>query len=589
MGFLDDVTSSAARAMGRAIGRADRKQKSREAVEQWIDNQMVEEEEIERIYQEFVRRNIKEFQEIEQSQTIQDVLVEIVKENPLCRDFSKINKLPEEYRKSEKFKEELLKIKEITYQQCVDAYLNYNKSVKYIMLMLRPLEDIEEIRSEVSHSLKHLRYFLKTGEDIKSIFTDYSNIEEGMKDIDDNYIFDKELYGKLYVQMEAVPKLFQQGDYQMAFNHIVCADFDESIYDDAKKLLIHLAMRTSSSVETTKSYDLSRKLVDDLFRAMRTVYTPEKEYKYSYIRIPVADMIIADALKYNQSGMIEKIDEELKQFLNNFIINKDEMDARQFEVLRQVFVFLKAYEQEKTVLEFMVINNIPRSEEQEKRLIFLKNARNRGGFGGGTDAPEEIFAEEEEGKALYDYRSLTWNETQIKGYLNKFSNENRTLQTSMVIDEWNNNLEIRAVRWNLKDIQSALETCLENNFGDKFILEQVEAGAIAEGWVDYTDSIIITEKCEDNARYPWIQFIISAEQLTLSQISFSIYTLYNPKKDMQCMGDCFKINSLVGNKLSGLKQKQNPKVNNYISTIKNVIIAELESYLNGNSEEESLY
>lgn len=586
MGLFGSMVGGMAQATGRAIGKAEKKKKSQEAINEWIRNQIEEEQEIEEIYQKFVENRTREFEEIAQSEAIDDILCEIVKEDVIYRDYSKLSKLSEVYRNTEEFKANILQVKEITYKQCVDAYLNYNKSVRYIMLMLRPLGDIEEIADEINYSLNHFDYFSQKGADVKSVLTEYDSIEEGIEDIDDNLKFDKELYGKLYTEHDAVYRLFKEEKYQEAFNNIVCADFDETIFDYAKKMLIFTAIKTSSSVAATTSYDISRKLVDDLFRAMRIVYTPEKEFKYSYIRIPVADMIIADAFKYNQSGMIEQVDDELKQFLKNFIIDKDEMDAEQFEVLRKVFAYLKAYEQEKTVLEFMVINNIPRSEEQEKRLIYLKNARAGSGMGSVGESPIEIYAEDEEGRIIYDYRSITWSEAQIKSYLNAYSNENKTLQMKMVIDEWNKNLEMNNVQWNLNDIKTSLEKCLIKNFGDKFVLECVEAGAASEDWIDYTESIFIRE---NSGRYPWIQFLISAEQLTLAQISFSIYTLYNPIQDIQNGDDCFKTNSLIGNKLASLKAKQNPKINNYISIVKNVIIAELENYLNENAESESLY
>lgn len=586
MGLFGSMVGGVAQATGRAMGKADKKRKSQEAVEQWIRNQIEEEQEIEELYQKFVEDCTKTFQEIEQSVTIQDVLAEIVKAQHMDRDYSQIDRLPEEYRNSDEFKTEIMEVKNITYKQCVDAYLNFNKSVQYIMLMLRPLESVKEFTDEISHSLRHFDYFMKPGADVRSVLTDYDSIEDGIEDINENCVFDKELYGKLYMQHEVIRRLFQEEKYQEAFNNIACADFDETIYDYAKKMLIRLAIRASNSVKATTSYDVSRKLVDDLFRAMRTVYTPEGEHKYSYIRIPVVDMIIADAFKYGQSGMIDQVDDELKQFLKNFIINRDEMDAEQFEVLRKVFAYLKAYAQERTVLEFMVINNIPRNAEQENRLIFLKRANNGNYTDSLGDAPKEIFVEEEQGKLTYDYRSITWNESQIKSYLNAFSGENRTLKTRMVIDEWNKNLEMKGVRWNLNDIKASLEKCLLSNFGDRYILESVEAGAVSGDQVDYTESILIKES---NEKYPWIQFIISAEQLTLNQISFSIYTLYNPNEDMQNESDCFRINSMIGNKLVSLKQKQNPKVNNYIAIVKNVVIAELENYLNENAEGESLY
>lgn len=590
MGIFD-VVSSAAKATGRAMGRADKRNKSIQDCEKWKQDSIQEEKEVEECYRKFVESRKAEFAEIEESDTIQAAFKEVVSVGHIDRDFSVLDKLPEKYRKSKEFKETLETVKNITYQQCVDAYLNYDKSVYYTMLMLEPLLYFNEIKDEINYSLKHLNYFSQPGEDIKSVLTYYDDVAEAFDDISnyhDEKIIEEGTFDKMVDAHCSISELYEAGEYQKAYNCITSAEFDENIFDFAKKTLLQFAMLSNDSSQVTHSYDLMKEIVDGLYKATRLVHKEGSEYKYNFVRIPAVDMIIADAIRYNQVGMLEKINDELKKFLDDFILNKDEMDAEQFNVLQKVFAYMKAYEQEKIVLEFMILNNIPRNEAQEKRLLFLKNTNNMSGGFANVNIPNEISTAEED-KLTYDYRCMSWSESQIKGYLNYFSGENKKMTMPMVIDDWNNNLEIKGIKWSLNDLLKNLDYGLKENFGNKYDVQNIESGALAEGWIDYSESILITEDKENSNRYPWLQFVISAEQLTLTQISFSIFVLYNPEEDFISEDDCVKINSAMANKLISLKLKQNPKLNNYINVTKGVIISELEKYLNGTTVSEDIY
>ena len=590
MGIFD-IVSSAAKVTGRAMGRAEKRKKSMEDFEQWSRDSIQEEKDVEECYEVFVERCRSMYADIEESATIKAVLQEACTSNHINRDFSVFDKLPEQYRKSKAFKETLETIKNTTYEDCVDAYLNYDKSVYYTMLMLKPLLYFGEIKDEINYSLKHMEYFSNPYEDIKSVLTDYTDMEEAFEDIKNYYdedIIEGGLFDKLVATHCAVSELYKAGKYQEAYNNITSAAFDSNIFDAAKKILLKFAMMGNDSSQVTQSYELTKEIVDGLFKATRLIHREGSEYKYDFVRIPVVDMIIAEAIRYNQTGMIEVVNDQLKEFLNNFILKKDEMDAEQFNVLQRVFAYLKAYEQEKIVLEFMVLNNIPRNDVQEKRLLFLRNANSMSSGVGNVNIPEEIYISDQD-KFTYDYRCMSWGESQIKGYLNYFSGENKRMTVPMVIDDWNNNLELKGIKWSLSDLLGMLDNGLKGNFGDKYKLETVESGALSDGWIDYSESILIEEDENNGNRYPWLQFVISAEQLTLSQISFSIFVLYNPEKDFIGEEDCIKVNSVMANKLIALKLKQNPKLNEYIKVTKNVIISELEKYLNGATVTDDIY
>ena len=99
----------------------------------------------------------------------------------------------------------------------------------------------------------------------------------------------------------------------------------------------------------------------------------------------------------------------------------------------------------------------------------------------------------------------------------------------------------------------------------------------------------IYEDDDSIAKYPWLSFIISSEQITRKQISVSIYALYIPEKDNLSFDDTIKRNQMTAAKFLSIKNKQNPKVNNYIYTMQSLLIEELEKYINAGIETDSIY
>lgn len=588
MGLFSDLTKDAIKGATRAMANNDKKVKSSQVYEELKKKQPEQEKKIEEMYQHFIKTRSKTFKDLENKGTIQGILKEIIKVPEIERDYSLFDQLSTESRQSDEFKNALQSIKDVTYESAVKAYIYDDKSVQNIMLMLKPLLYFEEIRLEIQHSLTHLDYFTLYNQDIKSVLTGCENIGEKIDKINDEDDLPMEKLQELIDSIYSTADLVKQEKYQEAFDCIVCADFDESIYENCKRKLLYLSTLGNASSTEVKSFEYMKDIINLLFQSSRLVRTSKDRNEYQFVRIPVVDMLIADSIKLDQSGMIDSIDEELKHFLSSFSVKRDEEDAEQYEVLSKFYQCIKAYKQEKIVLEFMVVNNIPRTEEQEKRLMFLKNNNSYVNGSNLSNAPNHISYEAEEGKIVYDYRSVSWNDSQIKSYVNAFSNDNEIMNDLMVIDDWNNNLDINNVKWNIDDLLNDLNNCLIKNYGEKYVLNMVKSGVLEDGWIEYDDSILIKEMAT-HSKYPWIKFIVNAEQLTLSQVSFSIYTLYDPKEDFKNETDCFKINSAMGNKLASIILKQNPKINNYISVVKNIIISELENYLNGNSTSENIY
>lgn len=163
------------------------------------------------------------------------------------------------------------------------------------------------------------------------------------------------------------------------------------------------------------------------------------------------------------------------------------------------------------------------------------------------------------------------------------TSEEKTFDLPMVIAEWNKKIPQNNIHWSTDAMLVYLDKYLHENFGNQYISQIKKCGAIISNEVEYEPSVYI-EPTSD-ARYPWISFVVTGEQLTVTQVSFSIYALYLPEQDSQCcqVADVIEKNQKYQNRLVTLKQGQNPKIKNYVESINEILISGLEAWLNSNN------
>lgn len=94
------------------------------------------------------------------------------------------------------------------------------------------------------------------------------------------------------------------------------------------------------------------------------------------------------------------------------------------------------YSQERKVLEFLVKNNIPRTEQIDRRLNFLKNL-NQNDISNAANSIEEFSIQTSDNEIAYDYRFISWTVSEINSYMNLLTSEDKTLDLPMVVAEWN--------------------------------------------------------------------------------------------------------------------------------------------------------
>lgn len=167
------------------------------------------------------------------------------------------------------------------------------------------------------------------------------------------------------------------------------------------------------------------------------------------VEIKSVDMIIAEALRLYYVNAVDKINESLSDFLN-IGCKCFEIGQEQYNILLNVFEYLNAYKQEEMVLGAMVSNYIERTPEQEERLNFLRTQKS--GFSqGGSSVYKPVEVQKiPEDKLVYEYRTVTWKESDITNYFDSLSIQNQTVSLPFVVNEWSKNINAPGIKWDIE-------------------------------------------------------------------------------------------------------------------------------------------
>lgn len=237
-----------------------------------------------------------------------------------------------------------------------------------------------------------------------------------------------------------------------------------------------------------------------------------------------------------------------------------------------------------TLLNKMITLDLPRTPEQEKRLSFLKNSSSIDS----CQTISNVVCNAEMGVAnkeevLYDHRFLAWGTSEIQGYFNSLTLNNQRHIVPIVVDEWNKDVSIVGAQWDCASIIEQVKNTLEGSFGSTLKCSIVESGASVAGWVDTIPSIYIEPT--ETARQKELSFVLTGDQLTMSQTHFTIMVLLTSAS----VEDIHDHNQAFGVKSIAIKEKHNPRVEAYINTVKNILIEEIAAWANGINNMQDIY
>lgn len=489
------------------------------------------------------------------------------------RDFSAFNLLDEETRNSKWAKNFVYKTKENYYKELTLDLWDGKTSVAWCLESLKTLLDLKEISEEISHMLRHYDYMVNRRNDINSILS--LEVEKELSEIDKNEIevIEEDVWQTWKKALEAK----ERGDMQEALNLLLMSDVSEEELDKLKRNLLKGAMIEGKAKETTEFYQ-------NMLRMNKCVFNVKAAENGKVVTLKTVDMIIAEAIRYYYVNSMDDVDDDLKEFLE-WTAPTFRIDASQYTILQKVFAYFKAYSQEKMVLAAMVKNFVARTSEQEERLVFLQskgmmesgNIRklNEIDIGRATECDNIVL---EHGRVLYEYRCMTWKNKEIKDFFDTMSMESKTIHIPIVVSEWMKNVTVKGIEWSAMKVKERIEKRLTENFGDRYRIGVVES-SIAGVRLDYTETIFIMDSTIE--LYPWLAFNVCGEQTMPNQLLLSVYGMYLP--DLDIVDDDASVydrNSEMVKMVEMLKEKQNPKISNYIQIMTDLLVEELEHWVN---------
>lgn len=506
---------------------------------------------------------------------IDSVFNEIVgKAHPITkeRDYSLLKNLPDYCLKSDYFKKIVNNMGMQICESVSNNYFGIGMSIDNFYKAMKDLADLYMLDYSRFPSLNHYNYLITEKNLINSVLSD--NPIEDIKEIETRK-FLAELPDEIFTAYHDAKDLSEQKKYLPAFEKALHAHNSSKDLDNIKRALIFGAMIEGDDKEATDYYDTMFFINKKTFGR----FAKEGETIINYLNV---DMLIAETIRLSRTKSVSNINKDLEGFLT-LTAKIYSIEKKQYDILQKIFAYFGAYEQEIMVLDAMVENHIERTLEQEERLLFLKEHKksNFSALQVDVDESVETNSEDDVRKLVYEYRTLLWSEKETKDYFDSLSVQNQSAKTPYVINEWTKNISAPNISWDFESVWKKLDNAMQENFGERFRV--IGGDSCPTGAINDADKSIIIADISDGG-YNWIWFNVVGEQMLKNQVTISIYAIYMSELDGNPNASIIERNKEICSKLLSFKQKQNPKINNYIQTITDVIIKNIEEKINTQSE-----
>lgn len=581
---VSDISREVLRTVERAVKTTIRRRNNERSQHEYAQNA----EANEKLYQDWLTHERSNYFAAKKNTIIHDafdVLMDSFEDTGKF-DFSAVDSLSDELKSSDSYKQEAADVVNLCCEALVKLHQKCCISIRFVMQTIHNLQRFADIVPSIRGLDRHYDAFFPVDNADCSFLTDFDSIAEGLeaaKNDSDNYLAMVGSNSPLS-RLAALKDILKSEDYVAAVSNLLFADQEVAPYAGMKKMILCLSMEETDEA-TALLLDTYCTVIMNYLRLSTAKEKVGKDNPFisaSTEQILPIDLLIAQSIKSSKSGSPQEVDTNLDEFLEYYPLICTSSWEDQLFILQKVFAYLKMYSQERKVLEFLVKNNIPRTEQIDRRLNFLKNL-NQNDISNAANSIEEFSIQTSDNEIAYDYRFISWTVSEINSYMNLLTSEDKTLDLPMVVAEWNKKIPQKNIRWSTDAMQVYLDKYLHENFGDLYTTKIKNCGAVLSNEVEYEPSVYI--EATDSAKYPWLSFVVTGEQLTMTQVSFAIYALYLPTKDSQCTQavDTIEQNQKYQNRLITLKQAQNPKIKNYIESINEILISGLEAWLNNNN------
>lgn len=499
-------------------------------------------------------------------------------ENPIdSRDFSIIDDIPKDLRKTDYF---VGKVTEILYEYlefCANGYRNNEISTNTVYKYMGQLRHFAELGEKFETWFNNEEYFESDEKVIRSVLDVNRPINEQFQEILKEGLPEsaKKFLAIMSNAYEVMlnnefkgEKLNEKSANLALVNIFMMSDVSISSFDELKRAILFLALDDNRDNENNEQYFALSKLAEVTFGSTHSL-------KEQIIVCPSVDVLIATAIRYSKNGRTEEFDEKLQTwFATSYLFDLNE---EQCQLLQTVFEELGVYSSERILLEAMMNWDVKHTMEQEKRLLFLKQnatliSKDTSKYTS-VDAVDKSFSYRnvsENSELIYDHRFLTWSMGDIDNYFKSLTLTGKAHKIAAVVDKWSKNVTMESKFWNNSSVAAVLETTIKDEFNEAYKVVSVKAGVIIDDEIDATPAVYIQPTAE--ARYQDIAFLVVGEPMTKTQLHLSIFVLVLPDEQDEN-------SEKVSKRIVSVKEKHNPKLETYVETTKSIITDQVNKWV----------
>lgn len=326
----------------------------------------------------------------------------------------------------------------------------------------------------------------------------------------------------------------------------------------------------TSALKDISDIDLSILAKYIWFYAMRKPYVAadleraEKLFR-NFVGV-MNESLIAELYSTTQLGsnnvVRNKINNYLKYSSIKNVINGEEI----LMILASALMWMKAYDEEKMVLEFMLANGITMPQKLQERLHSLSN--------GGGKAPSGFEVESNDHALYFDISSLAWRDEEYTGLFENLAFKETDLTYSLAIRDENKNLVV-SQGFNLADMEvilAKIQDVFAEEYGDIVVSKLVNGVALSGSGEEKIRGILSqTKECKQLGIFVHIARIGK-------KLNIKFYTLFMPTS-----GD------VADQKQQALSmyKKLSPTVTMWEDGLKDTILVAIQQMLNDTTTSDS--
>lgn len=510
------------------------------------------------------------------------------------KEFSELNKLSLEEKADPFYLEQLNVETQVTLNYYLAFFLNYEIDFKYFAGILIWISECPQIGKRFEPMVANLSQILAG----RSYFDKETDFRERIDKLAEVLEGNSEKFKKQIVEfaevIRKIPLYSVEVDYRKKFEQrtsdIVSGHYlsGENL-DRVLKIVTDMYFKTpvitfipAYMVYFATVKERTEEIIEvekELYFLYSLFYQPRTESdelkKKGILFRETKELLIVKSLIYMRSGLLEKVNEELNNYLYE-ITDKDMIDdiQEEFLMLQKFYQEYGMKKQEEMIMIAMLDRGMVLSSELEMRLQYLHR---------GFKNTIKVFNDTNEMKGFaYDYRALSWKRQEFAQYVDEVTLQRQILQMPLVIDSWEKNINEDGVKWDITFIKENVDLLLKENFENEFSCQCLNAGAVTEVATELEPSVLITE---NEGKHRWLAFLITGEQVTKRQVAIAIYVIFMPDKLELSNMKKEKVNLEILNWVMAVKEKQNPKLATKIQTIQTLLIEKLEQCINQSAEE----